>query len=253
MSLLTQIALLAGLIAGSALLWLVGRAFRKHAAWGLAVLLLFPVTAVLFGIRHWREEKGPFLVYLTAFTAAMVIGSYVIGAKGGWNTVKSALRAPQQVFLPAFVGSHNLSFVPASLKTVRKAAAADRASAPLAKQSAQAGQPSPIRHDPPAPRTATASQAVPERTKPAVKSAKSTLPLEHYRAAYVPIDPADAAKYLGMTVKVKRLNRPEQDCVLRGISPAGLSFEQHSRGGTFAFKYRATDIEKLRVLVKQEY
>lgn len=62
-----------------------------------------------------------------------------------------------------------------------------------------------------------------------------------------------ADDYVGMTVKVKRLNRPEQDCVLRSVTPTALGFEQHARGGTFSFEYRHSEIEKLRVLVKQAY
>jgi hypothetical protein len=68
------------------------------------------------------------------------------------------------------------------------------------------------------------------------------------------VPPSLADDYIGMTVKVKRMNRPEQDCVLRSVTPAGLGFEQHVRGGgSLSFKYRQSDIEKLRVLVKQAY
>jgi hypothetical protein len=248
MSILIQIALLAGLIAGSALVWLVGRAFRKHAAWGFAVLFLFPVTAVIFGIRHWRDEKGPFLVYVAAFTTAMTLGIYVISAKGGWDTVKSVLNTRQEVVLHAFDGNEKPSFVKASLNTVRESSAPDRASEPMAPLPVQPVSTGRVPDGSP---EKTGDHVLPDRGTRAVKSAKSPPLQVHYRASYVSIDPADASDYLGLTVKVKRLNRSEQDCVLRGVSPAGLSFEQHARGGTFSFKYRAQDIEKLRVLVKQ--
>jgi hypothetical protein len=248
MHILTQLTLLAGLVAGSALLWMVSRAFRKHVAWGLAVLFLFPVAAVIFGIRHWREEKGPFLVYVTAFTAAMVLAYVDFVAQGGWDILRAALLIPPQTSQAAAGGDTHTSFLQASLNTVRERLAPERDRAPVAPLPPEPASVPPAATDP-APEADT--RAVPEQRKPTVKSAKSTVLGVHYRVTYVPIDPADANAYVGMTVKVKRSNRVEQDCVLRRVSPTALRFEQHLRGGTFSFTYRANDIESLRVLVKQ--
>lgn len=250
MNLLTQVALLAGLIAGCTLVWLVGRAFRKHAAWGFAVLFLFPVTAVIFGIRHWRDEKGPFMVYVSAFTTAMALGIYVVSAKGGWDTVRDVMHARQEVSLHAFAGNKNPTFVKANFNTVRETSAPVRDDKPL---SPLPEQPEPTKNHPAEPPKKAGNQVPPEKSTESVKSAAPPLRGQHYRVAYVPVDPADASDFIGLTVKVKRLNRPEQDAVLRDVTPAGLSFEQHTRGGTFSFKYHAQDIAKLRVLVKQVY
>jgi hypothetical protein len=248
MNLLTQVALLAGVIACSTLVWLVGRAFRKHAAWGFAVLFLFPVTAVIFGIRHWRDEKGPFMVYVSAFTTAMALGIYVLSAKGGWDTVRDVMHTRQEVSLHAFADNKNPAFVKATFSTARETSAPVRDDKPLPPLPEHR---EPTKHESAEPLKKAGNQAPPEKNMQAVKSAKAPLRGQHYRVAYVAINPADASDFIGLTVKVKRLNRPEQDCVLRGVTPTGLSFEQHTRGGTFSFKYRTQDIEKLRVLVKQ--
>lgn len=248
MNILTQIALLTGLIAGISLLWLVGRAFSKHAAWGLAILFLSPLTAVIFGIRYWRDEKGPFLVYITTFTIAVTLGLYVFTVKGGWDVVRNALRTQQYVSLQRAGGIGEMSFLQTSLNPVKAASMHDDTATGARHEQSIPTQPYPA-----VPTTNTSAQTVPEKKMPKVVSAKSTDSKKRYRAAYVPITPSMADDYVGMTVKVKRLNRPEQDCVLRSVTPTALNFEQHTRGGIFSFEYSHSDIEKLRVLVKQSY
>jgi hypothetical protein len=250
MNILTQIALLTGLIAGISFIWLVGRAFSKHALWGLAVLFLSPLTAVIFGMRYWRDEKGPFLVYLATFTLAVTLGLYVFTAKGGWNVVRNALHTGQHINFQISGGIGEGSFVQTSLNTVRDSSVHvhnDKAAGTRQEQS----EPTPP--GPAEPATNTGGQATPETGTPKVTSAKSIDSTVRYRAAYVPISPSMAEDYVGMTVKVKRLNRPEQDCVLRSVTPTSMGFEQHTRGGTFSFTYKHSEIEKLRVLVKQSY
>ena len=248
MNILTQIALLAGLIAGISLLWLSGRAFGKHAAWGLVVLFLSPLAAITFGIRYWRDEKGPFLVYVTTFTIAVTLGLYVFTVQGGWDTVRTALRNQQHMDLQYFGGNGKMTFVHTSLNPVAKPPVRN------GKAPARPEQTGPVPTEADGSQTSAGDQVTPEAGTPAVTSAKPTSAKKRYRASYVAIPPSRADDYIGMTVKVKRINRPEQDCVLRSATPAGLGFEQHVRGGgTFSFKYRQSDIEKLRVLVKQAY
>ena len=251
MNILSHIALLAGLIASISLIWLVGRAFKKHVAWGIAVMLLSPVSAVIFAIKHWQDEKGPFLVYIATFITAITLGLYVFTVQCGWDTVRTALRAQQKVYLQAYSGQDKMFLVQASLNYVKEASANNRDSSTVEPPPHE--QSSPIQADPAELPTITSDQSVTEKNNPASTSGVSPATPKHYRAAYVPIDPSEAGNYIGMTVKVKRLNRSEQDCVLRGISSDGLTFEQHGRGGIFSFRSKDRDIEKLRVLVKQEY
>jgi hypothetical protein len=248
MNLLTQIALLAALIAGISMLWLVGHAFRKHAAWGVAVLVLSPVTAVIFGIRYWRDEKAPFLLYVATFTIAATLGLYVFTVKGGWDVARTAFHAQQYVHLQFSGESGNISPEHTSLNTVGEASVpVDKAAESRHEES------SPIQPDPAESPAIDSGQTAPEESTPKVTSAKPTGSKKRYRAAYVTITPSMADDYIGMTVKVKRLNRPEQDCVLKRATPTTLAFEQHTSGGFLSFEYRQSDIEKLRVLVKQAY
>jgi len=248
MNIISQIALLAGLIAGISLIWLAGRAFGKHMIWGLVVLFLSPLAAVIFGIRYWRDEKGPFLVYVATFSIAMTLGLYVFTIQGGWDAVRTAIRNQQHIDLRMSGENGKMSFVHTSLNPVAKAPVRN------GKEVARPEQIGPVPTETAGSQTSAGNQVTPEAGTPAVTSAKPTVAKKRYRASYVAISPSLADEYIGMTVKVKRMNRPEQDCVLRSVTPAGLGFEQHVRGGgTFSFRYRQSDIEKLRVLVKQSY
>jgi hypothetical protein len=51
-------------------LWLVLRAFRTHAGWGLAALLLPPVGGLVFSVARWRRALGPVAVALVGVLAA---------------------------------------------------------------------------------------------------------------------------------------------------------------------------------------
>ena len=251
MNILAQIALLAGLVSCISLLWLVSRAFSKHALWGLAVLLLSPLTAVIFGIKYWRHEKQPFLVYLATFTVAVTLGAYVFTVKGGWDVVRNALHNRQYVSIRIAGENEKMPLLQTSLNTARASSVQRHDDKTPGTRS---DQPGPARSVPATPATSDASLVTPDNDKPKVTSARSIDTKTRYRAAYVTIPPSKADDYIGMTVKVKRLNRPEQDCVLRSVTPTTLGFEQHVRGGgTLSFKYRHTDIEQLRVLVKQSY
>lgn len=254
MNILTQIALLAALIACVSLLWLVGRAFGRHPGWGFAVLLLSPLTAILFGIRYWRDEKGPFLVYLATLAVAMTLGLYQLTVKGGWDIVRNALLVRPSATLQTFPHADGAGFIPTSLNAGEKPNVQSHRGTTAGTQPAQT---QPARQNGGSEKvttaTVTGAQESRDPAKLKVTSAKPVEPKQRYRANYVPITPSMAEDYVGMTVKVKRLNGPEQDCVLRRVSPTTLGFEQHTRGGTFSFEYRQSDIEKLRVLVKQTY
>lgn len=48
-------------------LWLVIVAFKRGIVWGLAVLLLSPISAIVFSLMNWFEARKAFLLYITTF------------------------------------------------------------------------------------------------------------------------------------------------------------------------------------------
>lgn len=78
------------LLALLCLIWLAVHAFRKSTLWGFAVLLFSPPGAAGFGIRHWREERLPFLAYLFTLVIACGLGLGVFTSWGGWELLRTA-------------------------------------------------------------------------------------------------------------------------------------------------------------------
>lgn len=50
-----------------AFLWLDIVAFKRGVGWGLAVLLLSPITAIVFSLVNWYEARKAFILYITTF------------------------------------------------------------------------------------------------------------------------------------------------------------------------------------------
>jgi len=73
MQLLALLMPLIGLITFAGFIWLVVVAFKRGTAWGVLVLLLSPIAAIVFAVKHWQESKTPFLVYIGSSAAGFVV------------------------------------------------------------------------------------------------------------------------------------------------------------------------------------
>jgi hypothetical protein len=81
---------LLSLVAFAAGIWLVVVAFKRSVGWGLAVLFLSPIAAIIFAIKYWEESKKPFLIYTGSFVAAIVLMVMMIGSLGGYEMMQMA-------------------------------------------------------------------------------------------------------------------------------------------------------------------
>jgi hypothetical protein len=293
MNTLLLISQVSGLLAVAAFIWLIMRAFSKHFLWGIAVLVLSPISAVIFGIRHWRDEKQPFILYLGTFITSVGLGLLVFTAWGGWDLVQTAYRVHLGLENQSLSDKDAYAFMQANLQFIEKANPDNEADlklefirkyleqnksgiTKLEKQKLETE----VRELMEAENLSIAQQdelrelsdqlaalqppddPAPEIDTPVAKqpvtadretATPATATPQRYRVEYLEIDAADAGKYIGKTFKVTRRNSEEQKCRLIGTSPGRLHFEQHGRGGTFSFKYRYRDIEQLKLLAKVAY
>jgi hypothetical protein len=247
LSLVTQVTGFAALVT---FIWLLARAFGRHTGWGMAVLLFSPVSAVVFGIKHWKDEKAPFLAYITTSVTTIALLLYLITAWGGWEL----LRASQQVQLGISTQTLTEPNVQ-SLMTLSQS---------FDEQSGFNMQSSPLLLQAQRELALQAEQLAAEETAKAEAArkeqldfgniAKKTKPRkERYRLTYVTINVAEAPNYVGSTVKVTRKNVVEKEYRLISASGNRLEFSQRAGSGSYTFKYRKNDIEKIRVLTKQPY
>ena len=245
MTVLPLITQIAAILSVAALIWLTVRAFRKNLVWGLAVLLLSPLSATIFGVRYWDKEKPAFLTYLATFMTATALALYLFTTWGGWELIKATSivnRGIQSRLLTAQEAEYfmkaNLSFTEKSGLNFQDERKLEQVRNKLA--SIEAAK-------------AAAATAEVEQLDSGSAYSKAKEKKLRYRLVYVPIDVADAKNYVGSTVKVTRKNVAEKEYRLIGSSGRKLEFTQRAGRGSYSFHYHTRDIEKIRVLTKQQY
>jgi 4-amino-4-deoxy-L-arabinose transferase-like glycosyltransferase len=83
------------LVALVAFIWLTVVAFKRSMLWGFLVLLLSPITAVIFAVKYWQESKKPFLIYAGSVAGCFVIVISMITFMGGFAMMAMANAAQQ--------------------------------------------------------------------------------------------------------------------------------------------------------------
>jgi hypothetical protein len=276
METLNLLASLFGLVALIALIWLVIRAFKRNFLWGLAVLLLSPITATLYGIIYWRDDKKPFLAYITSFTAAVGLGLYVFTAWGGWEVVGSGLAVNRGIHDKNLTQQQALAYMNSGLDFLENANPGEEDARTLELMRRFINQNESNMSDADRQKlqneildlmekqdlSAQDREALEQmRAQVSASSSNNTITRkvkvvskpDNYRMIYMPIELSEASDYVGKVVKVKRKNSTEQQVLLTRVSSAGLHFERRKYGGTFAFSYRNQDIEELKVPRQEVY
>ncbi len=228
------------------LIWLVVRAFRKNAGWGFTVLLFSPLGAALFGARYWDDEKKPFLAYSTSLVATLTLGVYLFTSQGGMEMIRTAYNVDNDVHSPALDAEDPSNFMHASLTFYENP-----------NQQAE-DQPEPaLEHDELTEETnepvSPGNPGSQDTTDASGASEEAVAKPVRYRLTYVPIRTDKIGDYVGPVVKVTRKNVPEKEYRLTGVSAGKLQLVQRTSGGSFSFKYRKRDVEKIRVLVSLPY
>jgi hypothetical protein len=250
MNTLSLIALLTGFTAFLTYIWLVSRAFHTHTGWGMAVLLLSPFSAVVFGIKHWRADKAPFLAYMTTSIAAIALWLYLFSSWGGWELLHASQQVKEGIKTHTLTERDTQSLISVS-QSFDEQSGLDMQSSRLL---AQAKRELALQAENLAAAAAVEAKAAEKGRLDFDKIDKKVKPVqERYRLAYVTIKVADAPKYVGSTVKVTRKNVVEKEYRLVNASANRLELAQHAGSGMYTFRFRYSDIEKIRVLTKQPY
>jgi hypothetical protein len=246
----TLVAQLSIFAAIASFIWLVTRAFGKHNGWGIAVLFLSPISAVIYGVKYWKKDKLPFLAYTTTTITAIALCLYLFSAWGGWEL----LRVSQQV--QQGIVSHTLT--EQDMQSLEAISQIFDEHSGLDMQSSNLLQLARRELDLQARQRAAEEDAKAAATERGLLDiehiARKTKPeQEHYRLTYVTIKVADARNYVGATVKVTRKNVVEKEYRLVKATQNQLEFVQRAGNGSYTFRFRNNDIEKIRVLTKQPY
>jgi hypothetical protein len=247
--LLTQ---LSGIMTLLALLWLSIRAFRKHAVWGFLVLLLSPIGATMFGIKHWAGEKKPFLTYITTFTLSLSLAIYLFSSWGGWELIQAYNRVQQGMENQSLSREDATAYIHTSLRFSERAGLNPEDQQQFNAVRRHLVQLDEVEQARALQEAAAAAEAQAREELSRATISKKVLPeQEHYRLEYKPIPLDEARNYVGSTVKVVRKGVQEKEYRLTGVTANKLQFAQRNSAGTFSFSYNTRDIEKIRVLTRQ--
>ena len=245
METLPLITIIFSLLSFAALIWLIVRAFKTKLLWGFAVLLLSPVSATLFGVKYWEQQKKPFLLYITTFTTSFALSIYLFAV-----SVDSELLHLSSILQPEIQDRTLAKYANGELR---------RASFSAGDTSAEDGM---FRQDPDFANSRMAVNSAGEMTTetpaeetaagdkgPAVKNKKTV----RYRLKYIPIKLTEIKKHIGTTAKITRKNVAEKEYLITGASPKHIELAQRSKHGKFSFHFKNSDIENIRVLVREPY
>jgi hypothetical protein len=231
-------------------IWLVVRAFGKYFGWGILVLFCSPISAVVYGIKYWKTDKLPFLAYAASSVTAIALCLYLFTAWGGWELLHTSKQVQQAIESNSLTGQDVQALMTISQRfdehsglDMQSSSLMSRARRELDLQAEQL-----------AAEEAAKAEAARQGYLDSRNIARKVKPeQEHYRLAYVTIKVADARDYVGSTVKVTRKNVLEKEYRLVNATHNQLELAQRAGSGSYTFRYRNNDIEKIRVLTKQPY
>jgi hypothetical protein len=277
-----------GVISLVTLFWLGVNAARKHTAWGMLVLLFSPLSALVYGIRHWRDARVPFIAYSLSLVCAVTLTTYLLHTSGTWQVMLASLHMHQAVQSQDLSGRDALVFTPVSLTTFTRVSPYQREQRRLQlmqdfveqyeaafteadreeinqtisrlmygsavtgeqKQQLLALQERVARGpEPEVTDTEPAAETHSGRDLLVRESSRRTAE-PHYRLEFLPITAREARDYVGKMFMVTRKDGEEKKYKLIGTSPGGLRFERRIPGGTYSFEYKHQDIEQLRILAQ---
>ncbi len=90
MKLLGMLFPLLGLVTLVGYIWLVVVAFKRSVGWGIGVLLLSPISAIVFAVKYWQESKKPFLVFIGSMSASIAMVFAMFAFLGGFAVMSMA-------------------------------------------------------------------------------------------------------------------------------------------------------------------
>jgi hypothetical protein len=251
MNYLTLIAQLLAVSAALSFVWVTLRAFRTHPGWGFGVLLLSPFSATLFGMKYWDVQKKPFLLYIITTVASIGLSLYLFSSWGGWELMRASTRVQQGILLQNLTTQDAEHYFEVTRNFAEKSGfqAENPRTMTYLNSFLEQQQEKQAELEAEQQRKDAGDNLGADRINQKVES----VPAERTHLVYRNVPVNEARRYIGATVKVTRRNVAEKEYRLTGATSKSLQFTQRNSSGAYTFAFRMSDIESLRVLVKEPY
>jgi len=293
MQMLVTIALALAGVSLVSLMWLGANASRRSTAWGMFVLLLSPPGALIYGIRHWKLARFPFMAFTTSLLSTVAMAGYLLHTSGTWEVMHTSMYMHRAVQSKDLSDRDALSFPQVSLNEITRVTPLERQQRKLQmmEKFIEKYEPSFTEEDReeinlaisrlmygttvtaqqkqqfvelqrrvanvPMPEKADHKEAVEETPASSMdmftRDSRREPHRSSYRLEFLPISAAEAGNYVGKMFMVKRRDGIEKQYKLVGSAPGALRFERRIPGGRYSFEYKYRDIEQLRILAQVVY
>lgn len=240
------LALLASLISIVLLVsyvWLAVVAFKQRVLWGVLVVLLSPITAIIFAVKYWVEAKKPFLIFIVCFTLNFAYLGYMFVHMGGPEMLEMADRMENG----DFAEEDALNFIEDTMARMDTSGLLDaQEKRDLAEMQtmldtfkADSQRPQAEVNDPP--KVDPAPQSRP--------AAPQKHPYERPRLTYQDVKTFELASFINTPIRVFDQQGREHNVTLLGVEDEGLKLRKNVSGGTFDFNLSNSNIERIQALI----
>lgn len=262
MASLIVLANIVGLVALAAYIWLLVVAFKQHVGWGLGVLFLSPIAAIIFAIKYWKESKVPFLAYMGCSTLGLAILIYVMGHLGGFGMIALAKdyqdgtltdEHAQQYMMETMDRWEDSGLLSAEeqkeLQKMREQfmAQTEGGAGDTSRPQTAPGRTFTYGSQPPRPRGRTTDTYALLGATSRPSSAEPAPPIRPRRThGEIPI--REAGDYIGEFVTVKGTDGLEHRGTLAKADGHTLVLEQYMLSGIMAFELRTREVESVEIV-----
>jgi hypothetical protein len=257
--LLVLLSVVLGIASFVGFILLTIQAFRSSAAWGVLVLLLSPIAALVYAIRNWDEARRPFLVYGCSFVGSCLCVVLALAAGVGAAVTSASAemeRAPLEHSMEPETASiadrverpspslERDPALPAVEVALLDAAAVDRP----ADERVESAEPA----EPAEPLTVMADgpeAPADDRTRRTL--ARADAPADYdpdaVPAGYTVVSFNEAQGYVGRRVRVLDGDGTLHEGLLSHADGGRLTLERDLGGGTVSYELNSRDVRSVQV------
>ena len=239
MKLLGMLFPLLGLVTLGAYIWLVVVAFKRSVGWGIGVLLLSPISAIVFAVKYWQESKKPFLLYIGSVSASIAMVFAMFAFVGG-SAVMSLANQMQELEGGEVGGTEVAAFMEQQMDPLEESGllnAEEQEQLPQKPQTTgDATQPTPVESQPESSRLLPPVAETPDplHTEPATGARTRDL-----------VRMSDVSRHVGQVLRVVADNGRTFQGRLVADNGTVLMFEKHYSSGMITVPWNKSEIQSL--------
>ena len=242
METLALLASLVGIILLASYIWLAVVAFHRGVLWGVLILLLSPITAVIFAVKYWVEAKKPFLLYMVCFTLYFSYTGYIFVHMGGPEIFNTADRIERGEFSE----EDAFNFMEDTMNRMDSSGLLDeQEKQDLAEVQTMLNA---LKEDYQHPQ---ADLNDPSTADPAPESSRPTPQRHPYgrpRLTYQDVPLPGLTALINMPIRVFDQQGREHNVTLLGVGDGNLKLRKNIGSGTFDFELPTAKIERIQAL-----